>query len=156
VKPDFIRTDADEATYPCHIILRYEIERRLIEGTMQVEALPEAWDAAMRDLLALPTRDDHTRGCMQDVHWPAGLFGYFPTYTLGALAAAQIFAAARRALPDLDGAIARGEFAPLNQWLRDNLWSQGSFLPTDALMTAATGAPLGVTAFKDHLRARYL
>jgi carboxypeptidase Taq len=156
VKPDFIRVDADEATYPCHIILRYEIERRLIEGTMEVEALPEAWDAAMRDLLSLPTRDDHQRGCMQDVHWPAGLFGYFPTYTLGALAAAQIFAAARRALPDADPAIARGDFAPLNQWLRDKIWAQGSSLPTDDLMTAATGAPIGVTAFKDHLRARYL
>jgi carboxypeptidase Taq len=156
VKPDFIRVDADEATYPCHIILRYEIERRLIEGTMEVEALPEAWDAGMRDLLSLPTRDDHQRGCMQDVHWPAGLFGYFPTYTLGALAAAQIFAAARRALPDVDSSIARGDFTALNQWLRTHVWAQGSFLQTDALMTAATGAPLGVTAFKDHLRARYL
>jgi carboxypeptidase Taq len=156
VKPDFIRVDADEATYPCHILLRYDIERRLIEGSMEVEALPEAWDASMRDLLSLPTRDDHTRGCMQDVHWPAGLFGYFPTYTLGALAAAQIFAAAKRAVPDMDGSIARGEFAPVNQWLREKIWSQGSFLQTDELMTAATGAPLGVTAFKEHLRARYL
>ena len=156
VKPDFIRVDADEATYPCHIILRYDLERRLIEGTMEVEALPEAWDAGMRDLLALPTRDDHQRGCMQDVHWPAGLFGYFPTYTLGALAAAQIFAAAKRALPETDAAIARGDFTAINQWLREKIWSQGSFLKTEALMIAATGAPLGVTAFKEHLRARYL
>jgi carboxypeptidase Taq len=90
------------------------------------------------------------------VHWPAGLFGYFPTYTLGALAAAQIFAAAKRDLPQTDAEIARGEFAPINQWLRDRIWSQGSFLPTQELLVAATGAPLSAVAFKEHLRTRYL
>jgi carboxypeptidase Taq len=156
VRPDFIRVDADEATYPCHVILRYEIERRLIEGKMEVEAVPEAWDAGMRDLLGLSTGDNHNQGCMQDVHWPAGLFGYFPTYTLGALAAAQLFAAAKRTLPDLDGAIARGEFVALNDWLKTNVWGKGSLLETDALMQAATGSTLSAAAFKDHLRARYL
>ncbi len=156
VKPDFIRVDADEATYPCHVILRYEIERRLIEGSLEVKQIPEAWNASMKELLGVDVGNDHKNGCMQDVHWPAGLFGYFPTYTLGALAAAQLFAAARRGLPGLEEGIARGEFAPLNDWLRTHLWSQASFLETDALMTGATGRPLDATAFKDHLAARYL
>ncbi|HEY0705795.1 MAG TPA: carboxypeptidase M32, partial [Polyangia bacterium] len=115
VRPDYIRVDADEATYPCHIILRYEIERRLIEGTMEVDDIPAAWEASMKDLLGLSVGNDHKNGCMQDVHWPAGLFGYFPTYTLGALAAAQLFAAAKRALPGLEAQIAAGQFAALNQ-----------------------------------------
>ncbi len=156
VRPDFIRVDADEATYPCHVILRYEIERQLIEGKMQVADIAEAWDASMRDLLGLSTGDDHKNGCMQDVHWPAGLFGYFPTYTLGALTAAQLFQAARRALPAVDAEIARGDFAPLNQWLRTNVWGQGSRLETQALVAAATGSGLGADAFKQHLQSRYL
>lgn len=156
VKPDFIRVDADEATYPCHVILRYEIERRLVEGKMEVDDIAEAWDAGMRDLLGLSTGDNHRNGCMQDVHWPAGLFGYFPTYTLGALAAAQLFAAAKRAMPATDAAIARGEFGPINTWLRDNVWGRGSFAETNDLFVAATGAPLGAEAFKQHLAARYL
>ena len=101
MRPDFIRVDADEATYPCHVLLRYDLERQLIDGSLPLGQLPEAWDAGMRSLLGLPTGNDHRNGCLQDVHWPAGLFGYFPTYTLGALVAAQLFAAARRALPEL-------------------------------------------------------
>jgi carboxypeptidase Taq len=112
VKPDFIRVDADEATYPCHVLLRYDLERQLIDGTLPLAQLPEAWDAGMRSLLGLSTGNDHRSGCLQDVHWPAGLFGYFPTYTLGALVAAQLFAAARRALPELPGQISRGSAAP--------------------------------------------
>lgn len=156
VKPGFIRVDADEATYPCHVILRYEIERKLIEGTMQVADIPEAWDASMKSLLGLSTAGNFRNGCMQDVHWPAGLFGYFPTYTLGALTAAQLFAAARNALPELGAQIARGDFAALDGWLRTHVWSRASLLTTPALVTEATGAPLGTEAFKKHLRARYL
>jgi carboxypeptidase Taq len=156
VKPGYIRVDADEATYPCHVILRFDLEQRLVEGRMEVADLPQAWDEGMRRLLGLPTGDNHRDGCMQDVHWPAGLFGYFPTYTLGALAAAQIFAAARAALPDLDAHIAAGDFAPLNAWLRERIWSRGCLLETDALITEATGTPLGAEAFLRHLRARYL
>jgi carboxypeptidase Taq len=123
---------------------------------MDVEAIPEAWDAGMRALLGLSTADNFKDGCMQDVHWPAGLFGYFPTYTLGALAAAQIFAAARRDLPGLGGQIAAGAFDALNGWLRQRVWSQGCLLPTEELVAQATGAPLGAEAFKRHLTARYL
>ena len=156
VRPDFIRVDADEATYPCHVILRYEIERQLIEGTMEVNDIPAAWEAGMKDLLGLSVGNDHKNGCMQDVHWPAGLFGYFPTYTLGALAAAQLFAAAKRALPALEGQIAAGEFTPLNQWLQRHVWGQGSRVSTTELMEGATGAPLSAAAFKQHLQGRYL
>jgi carboxypeptidase Taq len=156
VMPGYIRVDADEATYPCHVILRFDLEQRLVEGRMQVKDLPEAWDAGMRALLGLSTGDNHRDGCMQDVHWPAGLFGYFPTYTLGALAAAQIFAAARAALPTIDAQIAAGDFAPLNAWLRERIWSRGCLLDTPDLVTQATGAPLGAAAFERHLRARYL
>jgi carboxypeptidase Taq len=156
VQPSLIRVDADEVTYPCHVILRYEIERKLIEGKLEVQDIPDLWDASMRELLGIATADNHKDGCMQDVHWPAGLFGYFPTYTLGALGAAQIFGAARRALPDLATQIAAGEFAALNDWLRRNIWSRGCLLDTGSLLTEATGAPLGADAFKRHLRSRYL
>jgi carboxypeptidase Taq len=156
VRPGFIRVDADEATYPCHVILRYEIERKLVEGKMEAEQIPEAWDAAMQALLGLSTEGNYKDGPMQDVHWPAGLFGYFPTYTLGALVAAQIFAAARRALPDRPAAIGAGQFEPLNAWLGQRIWSRGCLLETEALLVEATGAPLGVQAFKRHLEAKYL
>lgn len=156
VQRSYIRVDADEATYPCHVILRFAIERDLVEGRMRVADLPERWDAESRALLALPTAGNDRDGCMQDVHWPAGLFGYFPTYTLGALAAAQIFAAARSSIRELPAQIARGEFDELNAWLRERIWSQGCLLETDELITRATGKPLDAEAFEAHLRARYL
>lgn len=156
VQPGFIRVDADEATYPCHVILRFEIERELIEGRLAVADIPDAWDAAMQALLGLGTAGNFKDGCMQDVHWPAGLFGYFPTYTMGALTAAQLFAAARRALPDVHEQIARADFTALNDWLRAHVWSQGSRLATDELLVAATGHALTADAFKAHLEARYL
>jgi carboxypeptidase Taq len=156
VHPDYIRVDADEATYPCHVILRYELEKELILGKMAIDDLPEAWDAGMQSLLGLSTKDNYKDGCLQDVHWPAGLFGYFPTYTMGAMTAAQLFAAARRALPDLSGQIARGELTPLNDWLRERVWSRGSMLETNALLTEATGSPLTALPFKHHLESRYL
>jgi carboxypeptidase Taq len=156
VQPGYIRVDADEATYPCHVILRFHLEKQLIEGRMQVKDLPEAWDARMTALLGLRTAGNYKDGCMQDVHWPAGLFGYFPTYTLGALAAAQVFAAARAALPDLGARIAAGDFGALNAWLRERIWGRGCLLETEDLVREATGAPLGAAAFERHLRARYL
>lgn len=156
VKPDFIRVDADEATYPCHIIVRFEIERPLITGALRVSDVPELWDARMRELLGISTAGDYTNGCMQDVHWPAGLFGYFPTYTLGALAAAQLFEAATRDVPGLGSALAQGDFSGLDGWLEANVWSLGSSLETNAIVERATGAPLGTSAFVAHLRRRYL
>jgi carboxypeptidase Taq len=156
VRPDFIRVEADEMTYPCHIVLRFEIERALIAGQLQVADLPELWDVQMRRLLGLSTAGNFKDGCMQDVHWPAGLFGYFPTYTLGAMTAAQLFQAARRDQPTLDGAIAAGDLSGLDRWLDERVWSQGCLLETPALVQAATGAALGTEAFLRHLRRRYL
>ena len=151
-----IRVDADEVTYPAHIILRYEIERALIEGEIECEDIPALWDAKMQELLGIDTRGNFKDGCMQDVHWGAGLFGYFPCYTLGAMYAAQWFAAMRRALPDLDARIAAGDLEPVFCWLRENIWSQGSRWETAELVQRASGEPLNPAHFKAHLMARYL
>jgi len=156
VTPSLIRVDADEVTYPCHIILRFELERALIAGALAVRDVPEAWNAGMTRLLGISTRDDFKNGCMQDVHWPAGLVGYFPTYTLGALLAAQLFETAARELPDLSASLARGELAPLDAWLGDKIWGQGSRLETDALVRHATGRSLDTAAFERHVERRYL
>jgi carboxypeptidase Taq len=156
VFPSLIRVDADEATYPCHVIVRFEIEKPLVEGKLDVKDIPDAWDAGMQAMLGLSTKGNYKDGCLQDVHWPEGLFGYFPTYTLGALVAAQLFAAARRALPDLDARVERGDFGALDGWLRDNVWSLGSRFETNELLLRATGTPLGTAAFEAHLAARYL
>jgi carboxypeptidase Taq len=156
VRKSYIRVDADEATYPCHVVLRFELEVELVAGRLAVKDIPEAWDAAMRELLSLSTAGNFKDGCMQDVHWPAGLFGYFPTYTMGALTAAQLFRAAKSAVPGVLDGIRAGDFSPLDGWLREKVWSQGSFLETDALLKNATGAPLGTEAFERHLEERYL
>lgn len=155
VEADLIRVHADEVTYPLHVVLRYRLERAMIAGDLVVRDLPGAWNDGMRALLGVTPPDDKD-GCMQDVHWPAGLFGYFPTYTLGALAAAQFFAAVNAAHPQMPQALAQGNFAPLMQWLRDNVHQWGSRFSTDELLLRATGAPLGTGAFKAHLHARYL
>jgi carboxypeptidase Taq len=156
VKPGLIRVDADEVTYPAHIILRYEIERPLIEGEIEAEDIPALWDAKMAELLHLDTRGNFTDGPLQDVHWPSGMFGYFPCYSLGAMYAAQWFAAMRRAVPDLDARIARGDFAPGFDWLRAQVWSQASLWTTDELVRRASGEPLNPAHFRAHLESRYL
>jgi carboxypeptidase Taq len=156
VKRGLIRVDADEVTYPAHVILRYEIERPLVEGQIEPEDVPALWDDAMREMLHLDTRGNHKDGAMQDVHWPEGLFGYFPCYSLGAMYAAQWFAAMRRTLPDLDARIGRGDFAPVFDWLRDNIWHQGSRYTTDELAVRASGEVLNPVHFKAHLESRYL
>ena len=155
VRPGFIRVDADEVTYPLHIVLRYRLERALLAGDLALADLPGAWNDGMKELLGIVPPNDSV-GCLQDIHWPDGSFGYFPTYTLGALAAAQLFAAARKAVPDLLGSIGKGDFAPLLAWLRTNVHGKGSIAGTDAILAEATGAPLGVAAFKAHLESRYL
>ena len=155
VEPGFIRVDADEVTYPLHVMLRYRLERAMLAGDLALADLPGAWNDGMRGLLGVVPPDD-ALGCLQDIHWPDGGWGYFPTYTLGAIAAAQLFAAARQALPGLLEAIGKGDFAPLLGWLRANVHSKGSIAGTDEILTAATGAGLGVAAFKAHLESRYL
>jgi len=156
VAPGYIRVDADEVTYPAHVILRYEIERPLIEGRIEVEDIPALWDAKMQELLGVDTRGNYKDGCMQDVHWGCGLFGYFPCYTLGAMYAAQWFAAMRRERPALDAEIARGELAPVFDWLKTRVWTQGSRWETPELVQRASGEALNPAHFRRHLESRYL
>lgn len=156
VKPGFIRVDADELTYPAHVILRYGIEKQLIDGHIEADDIPALWDEGMQSLLGVDTRGNYRNGPLQDVHWTGGAFGYFPCYTLGAMYAAQWFAAIRRAEPDLDARIARADLGPVFDWLRDNIWSQGSRWPTSELATRATGEALNPAHFRRHLEARYL
>ena len=156
VKPDFIRVDADELTYPAHVILRYGIERELIAGTLQAEDIPARWDEGMQSLLGIDTRGNYRDGCLQDIHWSGGSFGYFPCYTLGAMYAAQWFATIRQKTPDLDTRIARGELEPAFDWLKENIWTQASRWPTAQLAQRATGEALNPIHFRRHLEARYL
>jgi carboxypeptidase Taq len=150
-----IRVDADEVTYPAHVILRYRLERAMIAGDLVSRDLPGAWAEGLRALLGVAPPNDRD-GCLQDIHWYDGAWGYFPTYTLGALIAAQLFAAARSAMSDIADRIGCGDFTPLFEWLCRNVHGKGSLLTTPELIEAATGRPLGTAAFENHLRQRYL
>jgi len=155
VERSFIRVDADEMTYPAHVILRFRLERAMIDGQLQAGDLPGAWNDGLRALLGITPPDD-TRGCLQDIHWYDGAFGYFPSYTLGAMAAAQLMAQAREEVDGLDEALAQGSMTPLLGWLRRKVHALGSQLSFNEILRAATGRPLDPAAFQDHLRARYL
>lgn len=155
VSRGFIRVDADELTYPAHVILRFRLERAMIEGKLAIADLPGAWAEGLNSLLGITPPDDSS-GCLQDIHWHDGGFGYFPSYTLGAMAAAQLMKAARAATPGLDAALAEGEMTPLLTWLRKNVHGQGSRLGFQDLLRAATGKPLDPMDFQEHLTARYL
>lgn len=155
VAPGYIRVDADEVTYPAHVIMRYNLERAMLSGGLDPADLPDAWNEAMTKLLGLKPPDDRL-GCLQDIHWYDGAWGYFPTYTLGAMAAAQLFASATAADPTIRPGIAVGNFTPLLDWLKLNVHEKGSLLSTNELLIAATGRPLESSAFYAHLRQRYL
>ncbi len=155
VRRGLIRVDADEVTYPAHVVLRYRLERALLAGDLDVRDLPGAWREGMVALVGIEPSDDKD-GCMQDIHWMDGTVGYFPTYTLGAMTAAQLFEAATEAVPEVLPSIAKGEFGPLLGWLRANVHSWGSYYSTDELLTRATGRPLDASVFRAHLERRYL
>ena len=155
VERGLIRVDADEVTYPLHIVLRFELERALVDGALEVADLPDAWDAGMRALLGLSTLDNPADGPMQDVHWPSAAFGYFPSYTLGAMIAAQLWAAIEHDHPDIDDDLAAGRFERLNAWRRERVWSLGSRLSTPELIRHATGEALDAGYLKRHLERRY-
>ena len=156
IERGLIRVDADEATYPLHVILRFEIEQKLVDGTLEVADIPEAWHAMMVEYLGLPTLDIPQDGPMQDVHWPGGAFGYFPSYTLGALIAAQQWSALEKSIPDAREQMRTGKFDAVNGWRHDNIWSQASRWSTPELLKRATGEPLNAQHFMDHLKRRYL
>ncbi len=155
VRRSLIRVDADEVTYPAHVILRYRLERAMIEDRLQIEELPAAWAEGMEELVGIVPDDDRD-GCMQDIHWMSGLFGYFPTYTLGAMMAAQLFEAAREKFGEVDEMVEVGEFAPLIDWLGETIHSKGCRLQTDELLEEATGSVLDPEYFRRHLKRRYL
>lgn len=154
VTPSLIRTEADEVTYNLHVLLRFELEVALVRGDLQVDDLPAAWDEKMRAYLGL-TPPDFSSGVMQDVHWSSGSIGYFPTYTLGNLNAAQFFAKANEQITDLEDQISRGEFGELLGWLRKNIHSHGSrYLPRD-LIRHVTGEDLDSKYLIGYLNRKY-
>lgn len=150
-----IRVDADEVTYNLHILLRYGLERDLFAGRVAIGDLPDAWNERSRDLLGF-TPESNTEGCLQDVHWCEGMFGYFPSYTLGNLLAAQFWYAALDALPGLEEDFARGEYGRLLTWLRENVHRVGRRLDANGLARKVTGSPLGAESLLRYLRERYL
>ncbi len=156
IERGLIRVDADEATYPLHVILRFELEQGLIDGTLEPQDVPEAWDAKMREYLGLSTIDNMRDGPMQDVHWPSGAIGYFPSYTLGAIIAAQLWAAIERDQPNARDDMRHGRFVGLNDWRREKIWSQASKYSTPELLQRATGEKLNAKHFEEHLTRRYL
>ncbi len=155
VKRSLIRMDADELTYPVHIMLRYELERKILEGGLPVGDIPEAWNANLEQRLNIRPGND-VDGCLQDIHWAAGHFGYFPSYALGAVIAGQLNEALRIERPALDEEIAAGQFGGVMDWLRDNVHAVGARLPIQELMKEATGKPLTAAAYLRYLEAKYL
>jgi len=153
VAPSLIRVEADEATYGLHVVLRFELEQELIEGRLAVADLPEAWNSRVQEYFGLRVPDDAS-GALQDVHWAAGLIGYFPTYALGNLIAGQLWARAHEDLADLDDHIAAGELAPLREWLRDRVHRHGAKFRTDELLSQVVGGPIAVGPFVDYLKAK--
>ncbi len=156
VNASLIRVNADEVSYPLHIVIRYEIEQLLINEKLSVKDLPEIWDEKMQQYLGLSTAGNYKDGCMQDIHWTDGSLGYFPTYTLGAMNAAQLYHTANEQINDLEQQIANGQFELLNQWQKDKIWSQGSYYEIDDLMINATGEKLNPVYFIEHLKKRFL
>ena len=154
VEKGFIRVASDEVTYPLHVILRYEIEKDLLRGALQVKDIPEAWNAKMKDYFGLSTRGNEAQGCLQDPHWAWAAWGYFPMYTLGALIAAQVFNQAQNSMKK--SSIEKGELKPLFSWLESHIWSQGSFYNFDELLKKVTGKSLSTEDFQNHINTRYL
>jgi carboxypeptidase Taq len=153
VQPSLIRTEADETTYNLHIVLRFELELALTEGTLSVDDLPAAWDEGMQRLLGIEVPGP-ADGVLQDVHWSTGLLGYFPTYTLGNLVAAQLWERLTEDLPDVDDLLERGDFAPVREWLREHVHSHGRKFPPRELLRRITGQDLQVEPFLRYLRAK--
>ncbi len=153
-KASLIRTEADEVTYSLHVIVRFEIEKALIEGSLRVKDLPDAWSAKMREYLGVaPT--NHGEGCLQDIHWSMGGFGYFPTYTLGNLYAAQLFQAFEKGQLDWKEKVAKGQLDFIREWLRDNIHQYGKQYTANETLIRITGQPLSEKPFVDYLEHKY-
>ena len=155
VKPGLIRVRADEVCYPSHVILRYRLEKDIISGKLDVADLPEAWRALMQEMLGITPPND-ADGCMQDIHWPGGSFGYFPTYTLGAMMAAQWFAQVKKDVPHVMNDAANGKFGDFTAWLNQHVHARASSVSRQQLLKDATGQGLDVNVYIQHLKDRYL
>jgi len=155
VRRSLIRVDADEVTYPVHIMLRYELENEILKGELEIKDLPEAWNTRMQDRLGVRPATD-AEGCLQDVHWAVGSFGYFPSYAIGAVIAGQLYESLRADRPELDDEIAAGHFGGLFDWLRQNVHSLGASLSTPELIKRATGKPLSAAAWLRYVENKYL
>jgi carboxypeptidase Taq len=154
VRPSLIRTESDEVTYNLHILIRFELELELVNDQLRVADLPAAWNAKYREYLGIESPTD-SDGVLQDVHWSGGAIGYFPTYSLGNLYAAQLFEAAARDLGDLHALFRRGEFLPLRDWLRTHIHSHGRRYSAAELARRVTGVPLSHDALLRHLRGKF-
>jgi carboxypeptidase Taq len=154
VRPGLIRGDADEVTYGLHIILRFELERELLAGTVEVRDLPEAWNRRMKEYLGVEVPDD-AHGVLQDMHWAAGDFGYFPTYQLGNVVSVQIWQQALADLGEVDEHFARGEFGPLREWLTEHVYRHGSKYPPRELVRRITGSDLDPEPYLQYLRTKF-
>lgn len=154
VEPSFIRVEADEATYNLHIMLRFELEISLMDGTLAIGDLPDAWNARFEEFLGLTPRDD-AEGVLQDIHWSGGMIGYFPTYALGNLVASQLWAKIEGDIPDVQRRIERGEFGELLSWLREHVHKHGGKFEPVELLTAVTGSGLTVEPYLRYLRDKF-
>ena len=156
VRPSYIRTEADELTYPLHVMLRYEIESALINGDIEPEHIPDMWESLSQEYLGLSINGDHAKGCLQDIHWTDGAFGYFPSYTMGAANAAQLTAALKQQHPSWREQFASGDIEFARNWLHENIWQHASLIGSQELMVQATGKGSQASALLSHLQARYL
>lgn len=154
VRPSLIRINADELTYHFHILIRFEIEKALIEGSIEARDLPAFWNSRYKEYLGVDVPSDD-QGVLQDIHWSHGSFGYFPTYSLGSFYAAQFYAAARKAIPELEAEIEKGNMAPLLRWLRENIHQHGRLYTAAELCQNVTGEALNFKYFMDYARAKY-
>lgn len=154
VKPSLIRTEADELTYHFHVMIRYELEKELIGGQLEVNDIPEFWNQGYKNYLGIDVPDDK-QGCLQDVHWSHGSFGYFPTYSLGSLYAAQFYRAAEKAIPALNESLAQGDCLPLLGWLRSNIHIHGRKYTSEQLSERITGEGLNTVYFMEYANDKY-
>ncbi len=154
VSPSYIRVEADEMTYPLHVILRFEIELGIFDGSISVDELPEVWNQKMQEYLGLTPPTD-TEGVLQDVHWSGGAFGYFPSYTLGAMYACQYYQALKRDVPDIEDQVSQGKLEPVKKWLNQNIHSKGRLYSAEGLCQRVTGEVLNPEYFIGYLKNKY-
>ena len=153
VQPSLIRTEADEVTYSLHVMIRYELEKRMMSGALRVHDLPGEWNRLYKEYLGVTVPNDR-EGVLQDSHWSGGAIGYFPSYALGSAYGAQLLKKMRETV-DVDGCLAKGDFGPINAWNRERIWQYGGLYAPGALLEKALGAPFDPTVYTDYLEKKY-